>query len=147
MKVSELKPQELVTKWIAALRSGQYKQARGSLRRTVGDFGEDTGYCCLGVLCDLSGIGEWDKGNRYTGPWDDSDDSATTMLPVILREALGIMSTQESHLIHLNDGAPGMPSNIEPQGFPVIADYIEQQILPHVPEMVRPDLVPQFDLP
>ena len=34
--------------WVKALRSGKYKQARGRLRNQRG------GYCCLGVLCDLS---------------------------------------------------------------------------------------------
>ncbi len=32
--------------WLEALRSGEYKQAQGTLRR------EDS-YCCLGVLCDV----------------------------------------------------------------------------------------------
>lgn len=37
--------------WVAALRSGEYKQGAGALHR----FSEagDT-YCCLGVLCDLA---------------------------------------------------------------------------------------------
>lgn len=37
---------EVKAKWIAALRSGDYVQGQGALRR--GDK-----YCCLGVLCDL----------------------------------------------------------------------------------------------
>lgn len=35
-------------KWVAALRSGEYKQANGVLRDEWG------GFCCLGVLCDLA---------------------------------------------------------------------------------------------
>jgi hypothetical protein len=38
---------ELKAKWIAALRSGDYKQGRSRLA-TV-----DGGYCCLGVLCEV----------------------------------------------------------------------------------------------
>lgn len=38
--------QEIKQKWLAALRSGEYKQGRGCLKR-------DNRYCCLGVLCDL----------------------------------------------------------------------------------------------
>ena len=34
-------------KWVAALRSGEYKQAQGHLKDKVG-------YCCLGVLCVIS---------------------------------------------------------------------------------------------
>lgn len=38
---------EVKIKWLAALRSGEYKQGTGTLRRS-----DDT-YCCLGVLCDI----------------------------------------------------------------------------------------------
>ena len=37
-----------LTAWVAALRSGNYKQGRGQLR--VNDE-----YCCLGVLCTIQG--------------------------------------------------------------------------------------------
>jgi hypothetical protein len=33
--------------WIAALRSGEYKQGKGNLRDM------DNKFCCLGVLCDI----------------------------------------------------------------------------------------------
>src|SRR5678815_494059 len=53
--------------WLAALRSGEYKQGRGALRQ-----GDDT-FCCLGVLCDLAvknGVipepTYIDVGHRYT---------------------------------------------------------------------------------
>lgn len=38
---------EIKAQWTAALRSGEYQQTTGYLRDT-------TGYCCLGVLCDLA---------------------------------------------------------------------------------------------
>jgi uncharacterized protein YeaC (DUF1315 family) len=37
---------EVKQKWIAALRSGKYEQGSEKLRSV-------SGYCCLGVLCDL----------------------------------------------------------------------------------------------
>lgn len=38
----------IAEKWVAALRSGEYKQGKGVLHN------QDTNtYCCLGVLCDL----------------------------------------------------------------------------------------------
>ncbi len=37
---------EVKRKWVDALRSGEYKQGKGQLRK--GDK-----FCCLGVLCDL----------------------------------------------------------------------------------------------
>lgn len=42
-------PKELLEKWLAALRSGEYKQGREALRS------RDGGYCCLGVLVACSG--------------------------------------------------------------------------------------------
>ena len=38
---------EVKTKWLAALRSGEYPQCKGALHDANG------GFCCLGVLCDL----------------------------------------------------------------------------------------------
>ena len=43
---------EIKDKWVAALRSGEYQQAYGRLR-------DDNSFCCLGVLCDISGLGKW----------------------------------------------------------------------------------------
>jgi hypothetical protein len=39
----------LFTRWIEALRSGQYEQGQNYLR--VGSR-----YCCLGVLCEIAGV-------------------------------------------------------------------------------------------
>lgn len=64
-------------KWIKALRSGKYKQGIEGLKI---DF-EPNGvrYCCLGVLCevtgnaqnrDMTGLGYPSKGNDFCGlPW------------------------------------------------------------------------------
>lgn len=41
---------EIADKWVAALRSGKYKQGRQYLRTF-----EDN-YCCLGVLCEILGL-------------------------------------------------------------------------------------------
>lgn len=43
-------------KWVKALRSGKYKQAKGYLLKREGGLsnkGKKIGYCCLGVLTDL----------------------------------------------------------------------------------------------
>jgi hypothetical protein len=40
--------------WTAALRSGKYKQGQKALKQ--GDK-----FCCLGVLCDISGLDEWTR--------------------------------------------------------------------------------------
>lgn len=47
--------EEWKTKWIAALRSGQYKQGQKCLRTA------DDCFCCLGVLCDLIDNTGWES--------------------------------------------------------------------------------------
>lgn len=49
--------QEIKNKWIAALKSGEYKQGKGRLRNL------DNTFCCLGVLCDLHSK---ETGNQFT---------------------------------------------------------------------------------
>lgn len=43
--------QERKAQWVAALRSGEYKQGAGRLHRVIN--GEEL-FCCLGVACDLA---------------------------------------------------------------------------------------------
>ena len=50
MKGSDMN-QELKQKWIEALKSGKFTQGYGRLRTEEGK------YCCLGVFCEVSGIG------------------------------------------------------------------------------------------
>lgn len=45
---------------VEALRSGKYKQGQDALRL------DDT-YCCLGVACDLSGLGTWESSGLLPG--------------------------------------------------------------------------------
>ena len=48
---------EIADLWVKALRSGKYKQTKGKLK-------DEFGYCCLGVLCDISKLDSF-KDNRY----------------------------------------------------------------------------------
>lgn len=43
---------EIADKWVEALRSGRYKQCKSWLR-------DNDGFCCLGVLCDISKMSAW----------------------------------------------------------------------------------------
>jgi len=43
---------EIAEIWIKELESGKYKQTKGVLKK-------DDSYCCLGVLCQISGLGEF----------------------------------------------------------------------------------------
>jgi hypothetical protein len=56
----------IAKKWSAALRSGNYTQGKGWLRDKFGNF------CCLGVLCDISGLGTW-VNYAYSGPGKEEE--------------------------------------------------------------------------
>lgn len=50
MKTFKIKS-EVLDWWLAALRSGQYAQVKECLAKVIGD---QAGYCCLGVLCEVA---------------------------------------------------------------------------------------------
>jgi hypothetical protein len=96
---------ELKEKWVAALRSGQYEQARGKLR-------DGDGYCCIAVLCELTEVQhdgesfiEW-NGNLTIS---DADDP--------LEWTHG---AYQNKLVKMNDDLG--------KTFPEIADWIEANI-------------------
>ena len=97
----------LKAKWIEALRSGKYKQGRLGLRTKSDDF------CCLGVLCDISGMSEWEENGLYY-----SYDGALCLLPPCLRNQL--TRAEIVALIGMNDHSD--------MRFPHIADWIGTNI-------------------
>lgn len=108
--------------WVAALRSGKYVQASGSLRK-------DDGYCCLGVACDLSGQGEWQKE-----PWSSGStykawhfDHESTMLPDAVMDWLGMRDERGSYTKNGETVAHSSLSMANDTGytFEQIADLIE----------------------
>jgi hypothetical protein len=76
---------ENMTKLVEALESGNYQQARGYLRVLNSD-GTAKGYCCLGVACDISGVGRW-FGRAYSV---DDHDTSFASLPPQVQEWLGV---------------------------------------------------------
>ena len=95
---------EFVEKWVAAMRSGKYKQSSNALR-------DQAGFCCLGVACDLydDSKWEWGKAGRYFNygggegaPVDFPPDYVNALLnnggPLIVRIGSGAF-----HLSRLND--------------------------------------------
>ena len=88
--------------WVTALRSGDYQQTTSVLR-------SQAGYCCLGVACDISGLGRWEdvNGNMYKFKMGSGLFSCVD-LPIEVAEYYGIVSTcgdihQEDSLIGMND--------------------------------------------
>ena len=112
--------------WVKALRSGEYKQAIGQLRR-------EGSYCCLGVACDLYGKHAL-KGDRWE-PYKDSPLSYTFLgqggaLPRQVVKWLGLK--RSCTFGQLKDGTTLMQMNDDPEykeGFNGIADLIEKGAL------------------
>ena len=108
---------ELKANWVKALRSGEYKQAIDELRNF-------NGFCCLGVLLDISGHGHWGyEGYIVNDGYDE----------ICLKKNIGWYVTnfgmnlkQERTLINMNDGEKEFEGN--PRSFAQIADYIEAKL-------------------
>lgn len=95
-------------KWVKALRSGKYKQAKKRLRF-------NGGMCCLGVACDLA-------AKSLTLKWNGTEfDGERKALPVSVQQWLGVKEDNPTangeSLAELNDAG---------KDFEEIADFIEE---------------------
>lgn len=99
---------EVITQWVAALRSGRYKQTTGKLHRTApvewaGNITAPEGFCCLGVLCDLAakaGVVE-----RYEHFGTVSYGGEPNLLPAAVREWAGLPDNPHvNHVIEWPEG-------------------------------------------
>lgn len=97
-------------KWIKALRSGEYKQAKNELRSLGGTDGEVLGYCCLGVLCDIANV-RWKGSNCTYGSCDLNRKG---------QAYFGLDAVKTGELIHLNDTLK--------KSFKQIANHIEKHL-------------------
>lgn len=104
-------------KWVEALRSGKYKQCKNKLRKT--DL-EVIRHCCLGVACDISGLGKWASNNSFTITGDL--DWVTNYPPVSVTRWLGLSDAYGSY-INSNLAA----QNDKGLTFKEIADIIESE--------------------
>lgn len=120
---------------VAALRSGEYKQGTGALKST--SLHGAPAHCCLGVACDVSGLGKWsDAGaglERYTVN-ADTCDHCTGYLPTRVGEWLGFnvngdWKEEMKSLALLNDSGAS---------FLDIADRLEERYLDRDDEAVGP---------
>ena len=110
-------------RWLAALRSGDYKQGKDSLKTEANTF------CCLGVLCDVvkddlgaywSEVepGAWRKSFMVDGVYYNTEYPPYEVNELIPTLTMG----QRSTLIRMNDTAGSVNT------FAVIADYIEENL-------------------
>lgn len=116
--------------WVDALRSGEYFQAIGKLRRDQGDL---ICHCALGVLADLAiktgGVGEWRREDGYDS-WvhevETADEYGTYWMPMYsvpptqVLEWAGTTYEAVEGVITLNDA--------EGKSFNEIADYVEENL-------------------
>jgi len=97
-----------VRKWLVALRSGDYAQGIGQLRKCNGE----PKYCCLGVLCDLLDPDGWDGEAHVGGNQMPSHE----------------LQTQIDSMSYWNSSRYAM-ANDRGRSFLEIADMIEQDLL------------------
>lgn len=114
---------EIKAEWVAALRSGDFIQVRGTLRsKSV-----PNGRCCLGVLCDVldkrNGTDDWNPGITG-GEWTWGPSNNWSMPPDYICEKIGLPISDDgrdvSTLQIKNDG--------EQADFFQIADFIEANL-------------------
>lgn len=80
---------EAIREWVAALRSGDYRQGNSQLK-FISTFTGDFRYCCLGVACDL--FAERAKVSRGT---DHSFDGSSQFVSPNLVTFLGVEASEE----------------------------------------------------
>jgi hypothetical protein len=109
-------------KWVAALRSGEYQQAHGTLRAP----NAHNCMCCLGVLCDLyakeSGGTHW-SGLTLGAKDEEVHGPVVAAWAHLLPEAGVSIGGKEARLYDHNDG-----NTVPARTFAEIADAIEQQL-------------------
>lgn len=118
--LSAVERKSLIRAWIAALRSGEYRQGNRTLRNAASE------YCCLGVLCDVYrkryNRGSWEERDASrNSPYFEMDGPHRCYLPKEIAEAIGtdgdLSRDFEVELVQLNDR--------DEATFKEIADYIE----------------------
>jgi hypothetical protein len=105
---------ENMKKVLVALRSGEYKQARGTLQNTGG-------FCCLGVMCDVY---EKETGNGLERTPSGLLNGTNLRKHIDVKEWVGLQcnlgtSDNSDSLAAINDRADST--------FAYIADFIESE--------------------
>ena len=110
-------PIEFKTKWVAALRSGEFKQGNLKLYNE-----KNNTYCCLGVACVIAGIDKnntdvMDRGYIYSRNIK-SDEIKEQLKPLFFDN--NNVSPLVLKLTTMND--------VDKKSFNEIADYIEVEL-------------------
>lgn len=109
--------QEVKIKWIKALRSGKYKQITNKLC-------DGEGFCCLGVLCEISNLPKHVGSNKVFYTVETLDREPYQIWGDFpYHGALGVTGEQATELTSKNDGR-----SERRHSFGEIADWIEQNL-------------------
>lgn len=101
--------------WVAALRSGRYKQGLNRLRT-------DDRFCCLGVACDISGLTQWTKNDMNQDVYFDLH----RILPHEVQTWLGVSSGDPDLLVNGLRTSAAYMNDYRGLTFAQIADAIEE---------------------
>jgi hypothetical protein len=99
---------EFWTKWIAALRSGEYVQGKGYLNRKEK-------YCCLGVAVDILDPNGW-KGSFDVKCYEKEEACLTKQT----LQKIGLSFELQAKLVKMNDNG---------HDFKSIADFLEKEMI------------------
>lgn len=96
-------------KWLNALRSGNFQQGTGKLRDSNGN------YCCLGVLCEITGNGQnRDMSKSFPADKDPDGTDINSVKPF-----MGLSVKMQEKLAEMNDYG---------DTFEEIASYISRNV-------------------
>lgn len=111
--------------WLKALRSGEYKQGDGALRKEDDDCGGEK-FCCLGVLCDLIEPNQWRQVN---GEWRNGSASQDGGMPREgLQDKLGLSrKINRSGVTNQTIAEKLAAMNDNGRTFKQIADWLEKR--------------------
>lgn len=108
-------------KWVKALKSGEYKKTKGTLR-------DEKGYCCLGVACELA------VQNKIIKPAKKHDESGyffygkeDNFLPKKVMQWLGVRSARGSFVAKKEVQLSLDTLNDTGKSFKAIAKIIESE--------------------
>jgi hypothetical protein len=113
-------PPDFKAKWLEALRSGNYTQTTGMLRRR-------DGFCCLGVACDVNDPSGWgvSHGSMYyrmkspSSGFIVSNDVPLEVWAALSQLNDSVSDSVQAVLAHMNDNG---------KTFTEIADWIEENL-------------------
>ena len=111
--------QKVKEAWVAALRSGKYKQGKDALRKL------DNSFCALGVLYDVIDPEGWTiKVRRFTPNMKDVRLTRIGYIHKLSDEFTGASVGELDLITRLNDGS----YPLKPHSFAEIADKIEKEL-------------------